>query len=250
MPSSSANSRSRSLPERPTNGRPCLSSSAPGPSPTKRRSASGRPIPNTTWVRPAASGQRVHVEASTASSLRVTTEARLGVRGSGVPGRSHRPDRALGSAYREEADVVDDRIDASVAAATIARRLRERATASGPEPARRDRPARRADSRPCRASGVSDHADRRVLARSETLPALRNPSGGGAASSARCRRRCRPRRSARSAPDDELAVPDRRAAESTGRACSRPRHFPIVAPAPAPMRPTCTWPVPASLHAA
>src|SRR5438445_110379 len=51
--------RSRSLPDLPTNGRPCASSSAPGPSPTNIRSASGLPMPNTTVVRPAARAQRV-----------------------------------------------------------------------------------------------------------------------------------------------------------------------------------------------
>ena len=70
MPSSSASSRSSSLPERPTKGSPWRSSSRPGASPTNMRSASGSPTPNTTWVRPAESGHRVHAGASAASSAR------------------------------------------------------------------------------------------------------------------------------------------------------------------------------------
>src|SRR5919106_1940037 len=59
----------RSLPARPTNGMPCLSSSAPGPSPTNTRSAWGSPSPNTTWVRPwVARGHFVHASASRSSS--------------------------------------------------------------------------------------------------------------------------------------------------------------------------------------
>ena len=49
---------------------------------------------------------------------------------------------------------------------------------------------------------------------------------------------------------DEVAVAHGRAAEPPGRACSRPRHFPMVAPVPAPMRPTCTAPPRASAQAA
>ena len=44
----SASSWSSSLPARPTNGLPCLSSLNPGASPTNIRSASGSPVPNTT----------------------------------------------------------------------------------------------------------------------------------------------------------------------------------------------------------
>ena len=68
MPTSSASSRSSSWPDRPTNGSPRRSSSRPGASPTNMRSASGSPTPNTTWVRVAASGHRVHPAASAASS--------------------------------------------------------------------------------------------------------------------------------------------------------------------------------------
>ena len=67
-PASSASNRSRSWPERPTNGRPCRSSSRPGPSPTTIRSACGSPSPKTTVVRPAASGQRVHARAIRSTS--------------------------------------------------------------------------------------------------------------------------------------------------------------------------------------
>src|SRR5918995_30787 len=65
----SAMSPVRSLPARPTNGMPCLSSSAPGPSPTNTRSAAGSPSPNTTWLRPwVASGHFVQASASRSSS--------------------------------------------------------------------------------------------------------------------------------------------------------------------------------------
>src|ERR1700735_4504488 len=64
--------RSRSLPERPTNGSPARSSSRPGPSPTNSTSASGLPTPNTTWVRPSASGHLVQVEVVTRSRSRAT----------------------------------------------------------------------------------------------------------------------------------------------------------------------------------
>ena len=47
----SSSSLSSSLPAWPTNGRPCLSSLAPGASPTNIRSASAFPEPNTTVVR-------------------------------------------------------------------------------------------------------------------------------------------------------------------------------------------------------
>src|SRR6202521_1180000 len=70
MPSSSAMSRSSSLPERPTNGSPWRSSSRPGASPTNTRSASGAPTPNTTWVRCPANGHRTQTAACRASSAR------------------------------------------------------------------------------------------------------------------------------------------------------------------------------------
>src|SRR5918992_1857218 len=58
----------RSCPAAPTNGRPCLSSWNPGPSPMNNRSASGLPSANATWVRPAESRHLVQVEATRASS--------------------------------------------------------------------------------------------------------------------------------------------------------------------------------------
>ena len=48
----------------PTNGRPCRSSSAPGASPTKTKSASEFPAPKTTLVRVLESAHLVHSEAS------------------------------------------------------------------------------------------------------------------------------------------------------------------------------------------
>src|SRR5262245_55971637 len=50
----------RSFPARPTKGRPCASSSAPGPSPTKMSWAFGLPSPKTILVRVLCSLQRVH----------------------------------------------------------------------------------------------------------------------------------------------------------------------------------------------
>src|SRR6266700_710788 len=61
-------STSRSCPEGPTNGRPCLSSWKPGASPTNITSAVGLPWPNTTWVRLSCNRQRVQVAASAASN--------------------------------------------------------------------------------------------------------------------------------------------------------------------------------------
>ena len=55
----SSSSLFSSCPARPTNGRPCRSSSAPGASPTKISSASALPEPKTTLVRSACNGQRV-----------------------------------------------------------------------------------------------------------------------------------------------------------------------------------------------
>ena len=49
----------RSFPARPTNGSPCASSSAPGPSPTNTSCAFGLPSPNTSLFRPLCSLQRV-----------------------------------------------------------------------------------------------------------------------------------------------------------------------------------------------
>src|ERR1700691_1505733 len=67
--------RSRSLPERPTKGLAARSSSRPGPSPTRSRSAVGEPTPKTTWVRPFAKGQSVQVDAVTRSRSSASTLA-------------------------------------------------------------------------------------------------------------------------------------------------------------------------------
>ena len=69
-------SRVSSCPARPTNGMPCLSSSAPGPSPTNIRSAAGSPTPNTTWVRVSASGHRVQPSASSRSGVEARPPSR------------------------------------------------------------------------------------------------------------------------------------------------------------------------------
>src|SRR5690606_20413589 len=65
--------RSRSCPAAPTNGKPCASSSAPGPSPTKHTPELPVPRANTVCFRPAWSAQRSHprtVSASTSSARR------------------------------------------------------------------------------------------------------------------------------------------------------------------------------------
>ena len=49
-----------SFPARPTNGRPCMSSSWPGPSPTNTSSAFGFPTPKQSCCAPLCSLQRVH----------------------------------------------------------------------------------------------------------------------------------------------------------------------------------------------
>src|ERR1700722_8591901 len=59
--------RSSSCPARPTKGRPCSSSSAPGASPTKHRRASGLPRAKTVWIRVVASPHLVQPETSVAS---------------------------------------------------------------------------------------------------------------------------------------------------------------------------------------
>src|SRR5438552_3460245 len=53
-----------SFPARPTNGNPCLSSSAPGPSPTNTSLAFALPSPNTILLRVECSLQRVHSPSS------------------------------------------------------------------------------------------------------------------------------------------------------------------------------------------
>src|SRR5256885_3881370 len=93
---------SSSLPAAPTNGTPCLSSWKPGASPTNIRSAAGSPEPKTTWVRPAARGQRVQpatevakaasssarpsasVAAATAPAATASASAEAGLPGSAV----------------------------------------------------------------------------------------------------------------------------------------------------------------------
>src|ERR1700722_7749501 len=90
--------RSSSLPERPTKGSPARSSSRPGPSPTKSRSAVGEPTPKTTCVRPFARAQSVHVDAVTRSRSSASTSSALS--GTGLIGavdddaRHARPDAA------------------------------------------------------------------------------------------------------------------------------------------------------------
>src|SRR5258707_941106 len=55
-------------PAAPTNGSPCRSSSAPGPSPTNISSAAGLPEPNTPFARPSLSRQRAQPAAAAATA--------------------------------------------------------------------------------------------------------------------------------------------------------------------------------------
>ena len=76
----SPSSVSRSRPAWPTNGSPCLSSFAPGASPTNIRSASALPAPNTTvWRVEASCGHFVHpcacCQTAFSSSRRASAEA-------------------------------------------------------------------------------------------------------------------------------------------------------------------------------
>ena len=72
---SSGAARSSSFPAWPTNGTPCLSSWNPGASPTNIRSASGSPVPTTTWVREAESAHLVQPRHSSASRSSSTARA-------------------------------------------------------------------------------------------------------------------------------------------------------------------------------
>src|SRR5262249_38607169 len=81
----------RSLPARPTKGRPCASSSAPGPSPTKTSLACGLPSPKTILLRVVCSLQRVHSPRSSrickSVSLWLLFAASISEAGAGVSGR-------------------------------------------------------------------------------------------------------------------------------------------------------------------
>src|SRR5882724_8183083 len=67
----------KSFPARPTNGRPCASSSAPGPSPTKTSCAAALPSPKTILLRVVCSLQRVHTPRSARTTGSVSPEIRL-----------------------------------------------------------------------------------------------------------------------------------------------------------------------------
>src|SRR5258708_3059225 len=74
----------RSCPARPTNGIPCRSSSAPGPSPTKTRSAWRVPPPHTAWGR--GSATRPLGQQPAAGGTSAATDAVRGAGGWGVGG--------------------------------------------------------------------------------------------------------------------------------------------------------------------
>src|SRR5207302_7047923 len=65
---------SRNCPEGPTNGRPCLSSWNPGPSPIKSILACGLPSPGTAFVRPLQRSHLEQVETSAAISFSISSE--------------------------------------------------------------------------------------------------------------------------------------------------------------------------------
>ena len=75
------------FPARPTNGRPCASSSRPGPSPTKTRSPSRLPSPNTILFRVLCSLHRVQSPKSpgfsAASRSRLSTPSKSETTGAG-----------------------------------------------------------------------------------------------------------------------------------------------------------------------
>ena len=80
---------SSSRPAWPTNGRPCLSSLAPGASPTNIRSASALPEPNTTVVRVDAScGQRRQARRLLPDGLELLAPLRSAGHGAKVPPRT------------------------------------------------------------------------------------------------------------------------------------------------------------------
>src|SRR5215212_2458432 len=66
---------SRSLPARPTNGRPVASSFSPGPSPTSIRGENGSPVPKTVFVRLSARSHLVHTETCRASSASLSSRS-------------------------------------------------------------------------------------------------------------------------------------------------------------------------------
>jgi hypothetical protein len=72
---------SSSWPARPTKGRPVRSSSRPGPSPAKSSRAFGLPSPNTMWLRPECSRQRVQspISCRSSSSFAWTSSAESGL---------------------------------------------------------------------------------------------------------------------------------------------------------------------------
>src|ERR1051325_9188302 len=96
-------------PARPTNGPPFRPSCSPGPSPTNINSASARPTPNTTCVRPAAS---LHCEQSCAAAATSSSVANMDTSdpnpGSVADGL---PDRVGNHLDRDGAEAIEVHLD-------------------------------------------------------------------------------------------------------------------------------------------
>ena len=242
-----------SLPARPTNGSPCRSSCSPGPSPTNSRSASARPTPNTTCVRPAASLHSVHVDAASAatSARRAPAQARDATRmrrgeleRHGAPGDDTgraTADRCESAAATTSAAARPQAVEVHVDGSPVAQRDRQVAVETGVRRTeRRAKPscalcATRWQPSLSHATVGDDHDERRVRRPPRTVR-VGEPGRAG---------RRRRSRDARAVVADDVAdrVDDRERARRSrrrpracaiprppGTAWSRPRHFPTVAP--------------------
>src|SRR5215813_932099 len=93
----------RSLPARPTKGRPCASSSAPGPSPTKTSSALGLPSAKTMFLRALWSLQRLQSPRSSRTFNSVSFEILfIESKSDGEAGRGAKAGAVLGVAERKD----------------------------------------------------------------------------------------------------------------------------------------------------
>ena len=202
-------SRVSSCPARPTNGMPCSSSSAPGPSPTNIRSASGSPTPNTTWVRVSASGQRVQPRASSRRA------SRLGQAGSAVSGPSSSEPSWSGVGIAHQFARTADRT-ASATTSAVATRSRSRCAATTPVATATTRsPSKRV----CDGSSARARPWWPRLGEQEAVR-LREQRVGGDAARASCARR---RRVAPGTPGRPGAQSIRRGSHHRGRGRRRPR---------------------------
>ena len=213
-------------------------------------------MPNTTWVRPADSGQRVHVRG---------LDGQRAESHHWRPGLRETPGQGCPAGTTERIGPLDRRAPPGsghgrrrprprpVAAATIASPSpRECEGASGPGEAVVATLGDERGIRPCRGARSSRRRRSVVLstARAHRLPPEHALGGGGGQPGSLPSSMSPTALTATSAlttrsPSRTVAPPS-----PPGRACSRPRHLPIVAPAPAPIRPSCTAPPRASAQAA